>query len=106
MKQFDLRAFKDALRTKGFRPGFVEDRDLPFSIKCDDLSRARLGDERFEADFIERKAWCSHECEGEWDAAPIRDELGQTVGREFRFEDANDATVFFLRFQWPPMVYV
>ena len=105
MKRFDLAAFVERMREKGFRPGFAEDRDLPFVVTLSDLSRARLGDHRFEIESRERKAWCERECESDWDVVPIRDEVGRLVGREFRFAEVGEALMFFIRFQQPPLIY-
>jgi hypothetical protein len=82
----------------GIRAGWPEDRDLPFPIRCPRLSRLVMGDREFEREFRERKGWCAANCEFDWDVSPMRDKVGRLIGREFRFENEDDALIFFIQF--------
>jgi hypothetical protein len=98
MKPFNRKAFEQKMREQGFRVGFADRRKTPHSVRCESLSRTVLGDELFEIEFNRRRWWCKRECQLAWDAVPILDLNDQLVGREFLFEDADEAMMFNLKF--------
>src|SRR4051812_43006762 len=61
------------------------------------LTREDMGDQGFEAAIEERRVWIREKCQGDVLPEPLR-QNGALIGRRYRFEDANEAFWFKLRF--------
>lgn len=91
------RTAEDIARRLGARP-LGDMSGLPHEVDCHGLDRAIMGDEGFEEALQERGAWNRQNCEGRYDAEPLTNAHGEKIGRKFRFENANDAFHFRMRF--------
>ena len=97
----------------GLRTGFPTDADraaLPHVVRCDTLSRERMGDWRFEHVYHAAISAAEH-IAGRFGylVEPISDQRPVVVGREFRFSTPSAALRFKLNFsetlagRYPPL---
>src|SRR5690242_10894437 len=69
----------------------------PYTVPQPGLTREDMGGQEFEAAMEERRMWIRENCQGDALPEPVRHE-GRLIGRRYRFEDADEAFFFKLRF--------
>lgn len=60
--------------------------------------RLQLGDEQFLAGLDERRRWLAQHCVRPFMFDDLKDPSGDVIGKLYRFEDADDAFWFRMRF--------
>ncbi|KFG66526.1 hypothetical protein JH26_28260 [Microvirga sp. BSC39] len=81
----------------GLKAGFVDDARraaTPYVIDCPGLTRAAMGDDKFEDVFREARDWCRTHCTADHEIEAMRDGQGCLTGYRFRFASGGDATLF------------
>lgn len=86
---------------EGIKVGFVDDvrrQATPYTVICCGLTEDDLGQRMFSAELQARCGWIGAYCKSTHEVEPIRDGMSCLVGRRYRFEDADEAFAFRLRF--------
>lgn len=70
----------------------------PHTVPQRGLMRLELGDDLFLARLDERRHWLAQHCAGSFMFDDLKDPSGDVVGKLYRFEDADEAFWFRMRF--------
>lgn len=70
----------------------------PHTVPQPGLMRLDLGEDVFLARLDERRHWLAQHCVGSFMFDDLKDQSGNVVGKLYRFEDADEAFWFRMRF--------
>lgn len=66
----------------------------PHVVPQPGLLRSAMGDDAFLAALDERRRWIAKHCVGEFQIADLQDEIGEKIGKSYRFSDRDVAFLF------------